>query len=118
MKVKTGNRIVGGGYALIYGLGGYTIDQYLFSKIFDESPLEIKIATGLGIIVTTPVAIYGVANGLIDLIKGTHNYLGLHIWEYLTKSKESKEKIRQGIGEMMRRRDYDAAIFFKPKKVK
>ena len=116
MKVKTGNRIVGGGSALIYGLGGYTIDQYLFSKIFDESPLEIKVAAGLGIIVTTPVAIYGIANGLIDLIKGTHNYLGLHIWEYLTKSKESKEKIRQWVEEMMRRRDYECCRFFQTKK--
>lgn len=41
------------------------------------------------------------ADGVVDIYKGTHHYLGACIWKRITRNPKTKEWIQKGIDEMV-----------------
>ena len=89
----------------------YRMSDYDHSKLFEvlmgDHPLTHKMlgATLLGLeeIATAaliPLSIIA-ADGIVDMVKGTHHYLGMQIWKDLTPNSETKERIQKGIEDML-----------------
>ena len=97
--------VTGGNYLLLD-----TFSKIDYSKlddlVFADIPVSYK-AMGLGWLVLAPVLISGMAfltlDGIVDIVKGTHHYLGMQTMKRLTKEEEKKRKIESEIADHLSR---------------
>ncbi len=90
-KIRKINRILSPGFILA-GAGLET--AFIFGTHFDTNIPALKETYYATIsIIPSYIAI----DGLVDTLKGTHHYLGLHIWKRLTRNPEWKIKLQKEI---------------------
>lgn len=74
-----------------------------------ESDSKARVA--LSILAISAIT-FMASDGVVDLVKGTHHFLGLKTWR-LFQNKEGKEKIDEAIKDEMRVRDKKPSDFKK-----
>ena len=115
MKLKTLGRIGGVAQTSGAGLFGY-LDYKLLSNtdygkvieaLLGDYPIEYKAAgvaflalDGLTAASAVPLAVVA-ADGLGDIYKGTHHYLGMQIWKRITRNPQTREWVQKGIDDMI-----------------
>jgi hypothetical protein len=96
MKVKTICRMAGVFDTAFWGSFAY-FDYNIWADLFSgEYTLGYNITSGLllstkvgaSLIITS-----GLADGLIDIVKGTHHYFYAKVWHKLTRNEKIKEKL-------------------------
>lgn len=82
----------------------------MMDVITGENPLEGKIIAGFYLlststlgIVASPVVIAGIADGLVDIVKGTHHYVVAQIERALTTNPEEKARIEADMEYQLKR---------------
>ena len=111
MKFKTLGRIAGIVDATAWSIAGYLnykmLSNYDYNKFGEfltgDYPLEHKIVAGLLIgteVVFVPIIATGITDGIVDIVKGTHHYLGMQAWRRLTGNPKKKEQIDRVVAEM------------------
>ena len=115
MKLKTLGRVVGVVQTSGAGYLGYFEYRLLknenYGKIIEvlsgDYPFEYKAAgvailtlDGLMAASAVPLAVMA-ADGLGDIYKGTHHYLGMQIWKRITRNPQTREWVQKGIDDMI-----------------
>ena len=114
MKLKTMGRISGAITAAAAGYGGYHMYRIVsgteYKKAYDfllsDQPLENKamaglyLATSSALVLCLPPLALLAADGVTDIAKGTHHYLGMRLWQRFTKSEERKRQIDDAMKDM------------------
>jgi hypothetical protein len=116
MKRKTLARIAGATAAVVWGYFGYrdygtisSIDYGLLPEFFRGNyPVANKIIEGLklaGNAASVPLIAAGMADGLVDLIKGTHHDVGMKIYRKFALSAQTKAQIDKDMAQMYELRE-------------
>ncbi len=113
MKIKTIGRIVGivelGMSAMAFKVAQGFISRTDYSQINEfltrDAPFLYKVgaatlAYGIPIFSGVCGALF-LAEGGVDVIKGTHHYFGLRLWQKLSRNQETKEKIENDLENML-----------------
>ena len=114
MKLKQLGRLGGvvraGGFGFMTYLLGNLISSVDYSKFGEfmagDYPLSYKICSAAWLTTVhmlAPFAVMGIADGLYDIRRGTHHYLGCRIWQKLTRNEETKKKIEGELEHMLKR---------------
>ena len=111
MKIKTLGRAFGAFEAAAFGVSGYLLYKNLFNldynqlasiipqdKLLKFYALELALA---------PIVLLGIADGLTDVVKGTHHYFGCKVWQKLTRIRETKQGIERDLEFQLRRIEED-----------
>ena len=95
-------RVSGVFNSFVWGCAGY-LDYNMISSIkyqrvenllSGSEPLGYKIAAGVLIgteIAFIPIIALGLSDGLVDIVKGTHHYVGTNLMQRLTRKKEQSD---------------------------
>ena len=116
MKLKTLGRIGGVAQTSGAGLFGYLdykllsgtdYGKFIEALVVGDYPIEYKAAgvaflalDGLTAASAVPLAVMA-ADGLGDIYKGTHHYLGMQIWKRITRNPQTREWVQKGIDDMI-----------------
>ena len=112
MKIKQLGRAFGAFQAGAFGFGSYILGNWIssvdYSKLGEfltgDYPLSNKI---IGVTwlttahVLAPLTVMGIADGLYDMVRGTHHYLGCKIWQKLTRNEKTKKLIESELEQML-----------------
>ncbi len=100
MKLKTLDRFVGavnaGVGATVGSLSSASVYSFYSGISSENISLEYKIFFGtlmLPFSMAIPISTLLVADGVYDIYRGTHHYLGCRIWQKLTRNSETKKRI-------------------------
>jgi len=101
MKVKQLGRLCGAIDALVWTMASSkiydTFSNADYNLFLQDSPIEAKLigAVYLGSFIPfIPICALGFADGIVDVIKGTHHYFGLKVWQKITRKQETKKQIQ------------------------
>ena len=90
------------------------ISNINYNFLFEDYPIQNKLAgaAALGVFVGIPSLIFGlgVADGLVDVVKGTHHYFGCRVWQRLTKNQAKKEEIERELEQMSKMIKYPISL--------
>ncbi|MBS3114940.1 hypothetical protein J4448_07615 [Candidatus Woesearchaeota archaeon] len=82
-------------------------DYQVIEALLGDYPIEYKAAgvaflalDGLTAASAVPLAVMA-ADGLGDIYKGTHHYLGMQIWKRITRNPQTREWVQKGIDDMI-----------------
>ena len=88
--------------AASYGL--LKIDyENVYELMTKDAPIEHKILAGGFLIGVASLGSLAIADGLIDMVKGTHHYVGLNLVKKITRNPERKKKIDEIISNIAER---------------
>ena len=114
IKYKHYGRIYGtilaGGVGAMGGYGAFILCPVLTQ----DEPLAAKVFVGAVLGIEVLIGGLCIGDGLTDVAKGTHHYLGMRIQQKLTKSEERKADIEGEIQRQLAIRE--ETIFVFPKK--
>jgi hypothetical protein len=108
MGLKTLCRIGGVFDAAVWSYVGYkdykVLSQLDYNKVgqffMSDYPLEYKIGAGIIVgteIVFVPIIALGIADGLVDIVKGYHHYLGMQVWRKITRNPKRREQLDKAL---------------------
>jgi len=93
MRPKTLGRICGAVEASIFGYLGYEFLPGFCEYVLSGNPIEYKLAAGGLLATTSTIVVLGVADGLTDVVKGTHHYFGCKLFKKFARNERGKKEI-------------------------
>src|SRR3989338_3749801 len=110
MKIKYMGRAVGVFDAVAWVIATSLCYKVLsnanYNFFMEEHPIEHKLIGGayLGLVAAFfPISAMGITDGIVDVVKGTHHYFGLKVWQKLTRNQETKAKIQSDLEKQLER---------------
>lgn len=110
MKLKTLGRLAGAYDAFVGSVTGSMCAYFLSTRqdipsffipglsiSYDVVEAGMKLGLGFGILASSFV----IADGLTDVVKGTHHYFGCKVWQKLTRNPETKRRIQSELEEQL-----------------